>query len=179
MSEDCLYCKIVGGEIPVKKIYEDEKVLAFLKPNPASFGHILIIPKAHYTIIEQVPDFEVGKLFNVSNKLCTAAFETLGAGGTNILTQNGVAAGQSVPHFAINIIPRKENDGLNFQWQPKQLSQEEMSTVELKLKDASHNIGGFQKSDNAPMQVAKQLPEKIKEKKGEENYLIKQLDRMP
>jgi histidine triad (HIT) family protein len=100
-----------------------------------------VVPKQHFPIFEQVPDKIVSKLFNISNKISTALFETLNIQGTNIFVTNGVSAGQSVAHFVINIIPRKEKDGINLQWTPRQLSEEEMSTVEIAVKDAAKNVG--------------------------------------
>ena len=99
--------------------------------------------------MEQVPDAELAKLFQVSNKVSSAIFENLGAQGTNIFVSNGIPAGQTVAHFTINVIPRKENDGVNLQWAPKQLTEEEMSTVELKLKDQTKNVA-VQKPDRKP-----------------------------
>jgi len=118
-------------------------------------------------------------MFNIANKLSSAVFEAIGAKGTNIMVQNGVEAGQLVPHFAIHIIPRNENDNINFQWQPRQLTQEEMSTVELKLKQGAESIGQFETEEKKePVEVEKKV-EKIKKKEKGENYLLKQLERIP
>ena len=133
--EGCIVCQVIENKIPSKKIYEDDLVMAVLDFNGANPGHCFVMPKNHYPIIEQVPDKEIEKLFQVSNKLSVAIFESLGAKGTSIFIANGIPAGQTVAHFLINVIPRKDNDGINLQWQPKQLSEEEMSTVELKLKE--------------------------------------------
>lgn len=140
-KESCLVCQIVDGSVPSKKVYEDEKIVAVLDVNGASPGHCFIIPKKHYPIIEQVPDEEIGKMFQISNKLSSAIFEGLKVEGTNIFVANGIPAGQTVAHFMINIIPRMQNDGINLQWQPKQLDEEEISTVELKIKDQIGNSG--------------------------------------
>jgi histidine triad (HIT) family protein len=158
-------------------LYEDEQIAIMLAPKPAVAGHIILAPKTHAAILEQVPDFVIGKLFDKANKVSIAVFETLGAEGTNIIANNGVAAGQNVNHFILNVLPRKENDGMSFAWQPRQLSEEEMSTIELKLKDESKNIGIFEKEKPKPKEEKK--PEKMKEEKEEENYLLKQLDRLP
>ena len=104
-----------------------------------------------------------------------AVFEILQAKGTNILIQNGVAAGQKTNHFMVHIIARKENDGLDFQWQSKQLNEEEMSTIELKLKEGTKGIGNFEKEEKKPVKIDKEI-ERIDK---EENYLIKQLNRIP
>jgi histidine triad (HIT) family protein len=179
---DCEYCQSVKGASKLVKIYEDKKAIAVLHPLPASPGHIIIFPKNHYQIFEQIPDYEIDYLFNLANKLSIAVFEAVGAKGTNIIINNGVAAGQEDPHLTIHIIPRNEGDGLNFQWQPRQLNEEEMSTVELQVKEGAKNIGTFEKEEKKePIKIdeLKKQSEKIKETGKGENYLIKQLERIP
>ena len=174
----CTLCAIAQGQGKSKVVYYDEICIAYLKQMPASAGHMVLIPKKHYTIFEQVPDNEVSHMFKIASKLSTAGFESFGHGGTNIIVQNGEAAGQMHPHFCIEIIPRNENDGLNFLWQPRQLSEEEMSTVELILKEESKNIGSFGK-ENKPEKAEEKKTEKLKEEKGKENYLLKSMVRIP
>jgi histidine triad (HIT) family protein len=178
MSETCIFCQAVKGEAKLEKVYEDDNSIAVLHPKPASKGHVLVFSKNHYNIIEQIPDYEIGDLFKKANKISSAIFEGVKAQGTNIMIQNGVAAGQEIPHVCIHIIPRNENDGINFQWKPKQLTEEEMSTVELTLKKEAEGIGGFQKEKKAePIKLDEKKPKKILS--DEENYLIKQLQRIP
>lgn len=172
----CTYCGIAEGKVKAKVLYYDEICIAFLKPMPAAPGHITLIPKKHYTIFEQVPDPEVNHLFKIASKLSTVAFETFGNGGTNIIVQNGEAAGQKHPHFAVEIIPRNENDGLNLMWQPRQLSEEEMATAELMLKEETEKIGGFEAEKK---EEAKEEKKAETLKAGEESYLRKSLKRIP
>ena len=174
--ESCIVCQIIENKIPSKKIYEDELVMAVLDVNGANPGHCFLMPKNHYPIIEQVPDNEISRLFQVSNKISTAIFESLGAQGTNIFVANGIPAGQTVAHFTINIIPRKENDGINLQWQPKQLSEEEMSTVELKLKEQNKNIGSFEKEVK---KTKIQSPKTEFLSDDEEEFFARQMRRLP
>lgn len=174
---NCALCELAEGKGKAEVLYYDEVCIAYLKQMPATAGHIILIPKKHYTIFEQVPDNEVSHLFKIAAKLSTVAFETYGHGGTNIIIQNGESAGQTHPHFLIEIIPRNENDGLNFLWQPKQLSQEEMSTAELMLKEATANIGGFGQEHKEEVKEEKKV-ETLKEGE-EENYLIKSLRKIP
>ena len=177
MAEQCILCQIISSEVPSKKVYEDDDVLAILDFNGANPGHTFVIPKEHVPIFEQMPSHLIGKLFNVANKVSSAIFETLKVQGTNIFVTNGVPAGQRVAHFMINIIPRKENDGINMQWQPRQLSEEEMSTIELKLKEEISKVG----IGEAPK--ISSTPKKIEaisdDADGEESYLVKQLMRIP
>lgn len=174
--ESCIVCQIIANKIPSKSIYEDELVIAVLDVNGAMPGHCFVMPKNHYPILEQVPDMEIGRLFNVSNKISSAIFESLGYQGTNIFVTNGIPAGQTVAHFTINVIPRKENDGINLQWQTKQLSEEEMSTVELKLKEETKNIGHFEKGEKKPKM---QVPKPVILSDEEEEYFSKQMRRLP
>ena len=146
-KENCLLCQIIDGKIPSKKVYEDDFAVVILDVNGANAGHCFVIPKNHYPIIEQVPDSEVAKLFNLSNRISSSIFENLGVQGTNLFVTNGVPAGQTVAHFMVHVIPRKENDDINLQWQPKQLTEEEMSTVELKIKENTKNIVGCKKEE--------------------------------
>lgn len=171
---ECEVCKTIAEKKNL--LYEDEKVVAFLNSNPATVGHITIVPRQHTPIFEQIPDFVVSELFTKANKLSIACFEALGAEGTNILIQNGLAAGQNSGHVSINIIPRKENDGLNLLWKPKQMSEEQMSTLELTIKEEAKKVGAFEKEKPKPIEIEK--PKELKPTK-EENYLIKQLRRIP
>ena len=131
--------------------------------------------------MEQVPDYEIEHLGVVANKISMALFESMRIQGTNIIIQNGVAAGQKIPHFILHIIPRIENDGLNLSWEPRQLSEEEMSTIELKLNEHTRNIGAFEIEKELPINLdAKEKIKAAKEVKEEkDNYLIKQLNRIP
>ena len=131
MSDECIICQIIEGKIPSKKVYEDDDILAILDINGANVGHCFVVPKKHYPILEQVPDFEIGKLFHIANTISSAIFEVMKVQGTNIFVSNGVSAGQTVAHTVIHVIPRNEGDGINLQWPPKQLDEEEMSTVLL------------------------------------------------
>ena len=175
-KDACLVCQIIGSKIPSKKIYEDEFVMAVLDVNGSSPGHCFVMPKNHYPIIEQVPDMEIVRLFQASNRISSAIFESLGSQGTNIFVANGIPAGQTVAHFTINVIPRKENDGINLQWQPKQLNEEEISTIELKLKEQTKNMGHFEKEEKKPRVHA---PKPAAFSEEEEEYFAAQMKRLP
>lgn len=176
MPQNCLICGIIEGRIPSKKIYEDDIALVVLDVNGSNPGHCFVMPKTHYPIFEQVPDFEVGKLFTISNKISSAIFDALKVHGTNLFIANGIPAGQTVAHFMINVIPRKENDGINLQWQPKQLSEEEMSTVELKIKEQMDKVGVPQSTSKKQAQK-KTLDVDSSEESTE--YFMRQITRIP
>ena len=176
--ESCLICQIVANRIPSYKIYEDDSILAVLDVNGANPGHCFVIPKNHYPILEQVPDDELANIFTVANKISSAIFEALKVQGTNIFVANGIPAGQTVAHFLVNVIPRKENDGINLQWKPKQLTEEEISTVELKLKEQIKSIGvGTIEKTEKP----KPMPEKTETPitDDEDDYVARQMRRIP
>ena len=176
MAEECLVCHIVGGRVPSERIYEDEDVIAMLDVNGANPGHCFVVPKDHFPIFEQVPDPIVAKLFKLSNKISSAIFDSLDVQGTNIFITNGIAAGQKVAHFMINIIPRKEKDGINMQWEPKQMNEEEMSTIELKLKEEAMNIGDFEAEAANVKRIEIEPSESVG---GPDNYLVRSLRRIP
>lgn len=178
VRESCLICQIVSNKIPSYKVYEDDLTLVVLDVNGANPGHCFVIPKNHYPILEQVPDEELGNHFIVANKISSAIFENLKVQGTNIFIANGIPAGQQVAHFIINVIPRKENDGINLQWTPKQLSEEEMSTVELKLKDQIKDSGVSKVERTEKPEQAQETP-KVQDVDDEDDYFMKQLRRIP
>ncbi|MBW2976015.1 HIT family protein [Candidatus Woesearchaeota archaeon] len=178
--ESCLICQIIANRVPSYKVYEDELVLAVLDVNGANPAHCFVIPKNHYPIMEQVPDDELANLFSVANKISSSIFENLKVQGTNIFVANGIPAGQTVAHFMIHVIPRNENDGVNLQWKPKQLSEEELSTVELKLKEQIKNIG-VKKIEKTEKPGAAQSTQKAQQTiTGEEDdYFTRQMRRIP
>lgn len=112
-KKNCIFCRIIKGDVPSKKVYEDDKVLAILDINPANVGHILLLPKEHYSVMPQIPDDLIRYLFVVSKYLSAALIKTIKAKGVNIFVANGSAAGQRAPHFMIHIIPRFEGDNIS------------------------------------------------------------------
>lgn len=111
-KQQCIFCQIIAGKVPSKKVYSDEKCIAVLDINPASKGHLLIIPKEHYAIMPQIPDKEIGHLFLVSKYLSQIMLKVLKVSGTNVFVANGAVAGQRAQHFMLHLIPRKEGDKL-------------------------------------------------------------------
>ena len=96
---DCIFCEIAAGNIPAKKVFEDDDVIAFLDVNPASFGHTLVVPKQHVRNFMEADAATIGKVFQ----------EKLGASGMNLLSNAGESAGQTVDHFHIHLIPRYDD----------------------------------------------------------------------
>jgi len=109
---DCIFCKIIAGEIPSEKVFENDHVLAFMDINPTSKGHTLVIPKDHS---EDLVSTDVNMLLQVTAvlpKIAAAAVEAVAAEGFNVLQSNGPCAGQVVPHIHFHIVPRNDGDGI-------------------------------------------------------------------
>ncbi|HIH75543.1 MAG TPA: HIT family protein [Methanosarcina sp.] len=111
MTDNCLFCKIIAGEIPSKKVYEDNAVYAFLDIYPASEGHTLVAPKKHFSKFTDMGAEDVALLFEAARKITAAVEKAFSAEGTNIGINNGEVAGQEVPHVHVHVIPRKKGDG--------------------------------------------------------------------
>ena len=129
----CLFCQIVNGELPTKKIYEDDSVVAVLDIHPATKGHVLLFPKKHYDLLALVPD--VGHLFDVANKISKNVFELTQAEGTNIFVANGSAAGQKVPHVCVHIIPRFTEDKVQLSWKSQIIPEKELDELTSQLRE--------------------------------------------
>ena len=112
MVEDCIFCKIARGEIPCTKILENEKVLAFLDINPWSEGHSLLIPKQHFSRLEDCPGSVLAAVAEQLPIVVKAIIRAVGAEGCNVLNNNGRCAGQLVDHVHFHIIPRRQGDGI-------------------------------------------------------------------
>ena len=114
--EDCIFCKIVKGELPSTKIYEDEDILAFLDINPINIGHSLIIPKKHYVNIYDTPEDTLGNMMKVAKIISKSIKTELKADGVNVTMNSDPAAGQVVFHSHLHVIPRVTSDGFGL-WQ--------------------------------------------------------------
>ena len=132
--DDCIFCKIVKGEIPCSKVYEDEHVIAFLDIAPASKGHTLVVPKEHYEIIPDVPNPLLEKTIDVVKKVGNALLKD--NDGFNVMQNNKKAAEQLVPHVHFHVIPRNNEDGLDVaKWESSKYKDGEIEEVQAKLKE--------------------------------------------
>lgn len=109
---DCIFCKIIAGEIPALKVYEDDKVIAFLDIAPVAEGHTLVVPKAHYQLMAEMPQDALSALVGAVKRVAEGVLKATGASSFNLNLNNGKEAGQLVPHFHWHIIPRQTGDGL-------------------------------------------------------------------
>jgi len=132
-KKQCIFCHIIAGKVQSRKIYSDDKCTAVLDINPANPGHVLLLPNEHYSIMAQLPEDDISHMFMVAKTISNAALRSLGVQGTNIVIQNGIAAGQKAQHFIIHIIPRKEKDGINFVLPQKKLSEDELEELREKI----------------------------------------------
>ena len=129
--EDCIFCKMVRGEIESVKIWEDDLVLAFLDINPVNYGHALIIPKEHYQWFYDVPDDVLNHLMVKSKKLMVSIKEALKADYVAL-----AVVGIDVPHFHLHLIPRWFDDGMANFWPTKKYEEGQMKETAEKIKDS-------------------------------------------
>ena len=154
-KKQCIFCQIISGKVQSKKIYEDQESIAILDINPANPGHIVLLPKEHYSIMPQVPEPVIGHLSMTAKALSNVLLKSIGAQGTNIIIANGVAAGQRAQHFMIHIIPRMENDDLEFTLPQNTLPEKELEQISEKL---SKSLGAINNVSEAPPKF--EVPEK-------------------
>jgi histidine triad (HIT) family protein len=115
---DCIFCKIVAGELPSTRVDEDERTISFMDIAPATRGHALVIPRAHSADLLSVDEEDLLAVASASRRLAARAKERLRADGVNLLNACGAVAFQSVFHFHVHVIPRYEGDGLRLPWVP-------------------------------------------------------------
>jgi len=133
---DCIFCKIIAGEIPAVKVLDDERVLAFMDINPSSRGHMLVVPKKHAENIFEVSESDLAAVTIAVKRCATAVKEALKAEGVTVLQLNGKASDQIVPHIHIHVMPRWENDGLSISsWEMKPGDMEEIKGIARKVKE--------------------------------------------
>jgi histidine triad (HIT) family protein len=135
MSDNCIFCKIIQGKIPSKKVFENDDVYAFLDIFPTSEGHTVVVPKQHYYNLLDFPDELIGSFFKHVKQIAFLLKSKLNADGFNIVQNNFPAAGQVVDHFHYHIIPRKEGDNaLKIKQKATQATNEELEALLEKLK---------------------------------------------
>ena len=129
MADNCIFCKIANGEIPSRTVYEDDDFRAILDLGPATKGHTLILPKVHADNLYELPDKIGERLIPVAKGVAGLLKHKLTCAGLNLVQNNGEAAGQTVNHFHLHIIPRYENDGQKILWNPTKPADEELDAV--------------------------------------------------
>lgn len=133
-DENCIFCKLANGEIPTATLYEDEDFRVILDLGPATKGHALILPKEHYANLYEIDEEIAGKAFKLAKKMVTELTEVLGCDGYNVVQNNGEAAGQTVFHFHMHLIPRYKNDDAGFGWKVGTLTDADRDDILERLK---------------------------------------------
>ncbi len=131
---DCIFCKIVAGEIPCFKLHEDAATLAFMDINPANGGHALAIPREHWEDIHTVPDELLAATASTAKRVAAAIAASLAPDGINLVQANGPGAAQSVFHFHMHVLPRRHGDELKINWGPRPGDLEEIKAVYERIR---------------------------------------------
>ena len=132
--ENCIFCKIANGEIPSATLFEDEEFRVILDLGPATKGHALILPKSHAANIYELPDDLAARAMLLAKKMAGKMTEALKCDGFNVVQNNGEAAGQTVFHFHMHLIPRYQGDGAGITWTPGKLSDEDREEILTRLE---------------------------------------------
>lgn len=114
--KDCIFCRIIAGAIPSRRIYEDDLAYAFLDAGPINFGHTLVIPKAHHVSSATLPEATAGRMFRVGARIGVALKRVLDADAFNLHLADGACAGQVVMHVHLHVVPRFAEDGFHWNW---------------------------------------------------------------
>lgn len=135
MAGGSIFSRIVAGEIPCQRVYENDHVLAFLDINPLAEGHTLVIPKREVERLEQLDPAEAAALGQAVALVAQKVLAVTGAPGYNVLQNNGSVSGQEVPHVHFHIIPRREGDGLGYRWRPQKADPAALEDLAAKLRE--------------------------------------------
>ena len=130
---NCIFCKIIAGEIPTVKIYEDDLVLAFLDIGPINFGHTLVIPKEHHESSATIPEATAGRMFHIGARIGVALRREFDWDAFNLHLADGAAAGQVVMHAHLHVVPRGVEDGFHWNWRQKQYGDGEAAALAERL----------------------------------------------
>lgn len=132
-KEDCIFCKIANGQIPANALYEDDVVKVIFDLSPASRGHVLILPKNHFDNVYSLDSETAAHIFQVAVKIANGLKTALNCDGLNIVQNNGEAAGQTVMHFHMHLIPRYKQDTVNITWVPGENSEQKIEELKAKI----------------------------------------------
>ena len=136
IDADCVFCKIVAGKLPCFKLLEDETTIAFMDINPVNPGHALAVAKGHWPTVDVIPPDVLANVARTAQRVAKAAVEALAPAGVNLVQANGPAAGQSVPHLHVHIMPRRTGDDVSLNWTPVPGDMKEIEAVANKLRAA-------------------------------------------
>jgi histidine triad (HIT) family protein len=134
VSDDCIFCAIAAGEAPATMVAEDERTVAFMDISPATNGHLLVIPRAHYEDVLVIDDADLDATMHAARAMARRVKDRLGADGVNLLNSCGRAAWQTVFHFHVHVIPRYDDDPLKLPWVPEQGDMDAIKRTADKLR---------------------------------------------
>ncbi|MDW5593949.1 HIT domain-containing protein [Conexibacter stalactiti] len=132
-SDDCIFCKIVAGELPARIVRQDERTIAFMDIAPATYGHTLVIPRNHTRDLLEIEPEDLQAVAVAAQQVAARASERFGAAGINLINSCGSAAWQTVFHFHMHVIPRYNDDPLRLPWVPAQGDPDEIATAAAQL----------------------------------------------
>jgi histidine triad (HIT) family protein len=130
----CVFCKIVDGLIPSAKVLETDDAVAFLDINPVNQGHTLLVPKSHYAQLSDLPDLTAAEVASLLPRLCRAIRAATGADGLNVIVNNGLVAGQTIDHCHFHIIPRFQDDPVNWPWPHTEYVDDELGQMTFRIE---------------------------------------------
>jgi histidine triad (HIT) family protein len=130
----CIFCKIVRGEIPSAQVIDTDEAIAFLDINPVIQGHTLLVPKAHYPNLAELPDELAGAICSLLPRLCRAVAAATGAQGLNVIVNNGRAAGQTIDHCHWHVIPRFNDDPVNWPWPHSEYAGDQLCQMRFRIE---------------------------------------------
>ncbi len=133
---DCIFCKIIAGQIPSERVYEDPQVVAFLDIAPLASGHTLVVPRHHCVNLLDAPHEALSALMAAAPKVAKAVLAATGGEGFNFAQFNGGCSGQVVMHLHFHIIPRRTGDGVSFRWRQGEYAEGEMSALGARIRSA-------------------------------------------
>ena len=134
---DCLFCKIIAGEIPSTKVAEDERTIAFMDINPATRGHALVVPRRHAKDLMEIGPEDLAACSAMAQRVAARATEVLGADGINLVNATGAAAAQTVFHFHVHVVPRYEGDPIELPWVPTPGDPDEIAATAALIRGRS------------------------------------------
>jgi histidine triad (HIT) family protein len=130
----CIFCKIAHGQIPSARVFDAPDAVAFLDINPVSHGHTLLVPKAHHSILSELPESAAASIGALLPRLCRAVTAATGAHGFNVIVNNGRAAGQTIDHCHWHIIPRFDDDAVNWPWPHSAYAGDELDQMRFRIE---------------------------------------------
>ena len=168
-DENCVFCMIVDGKIPAKKVYDDALMIGVLDINPASKGHMIMIPKKHYNNLYEIPQDEFLQYYSIARAVGYAIMLALAPNNVDILYTKELTKGTVTPHAIIHLLPRYDDDTINHVWQPLKLEESDFAAIGNAIESAIEKVKGVD-MPKAPEKPAEEIkkqesPKPIEEKK--------------